>query len=133
MFLPRGTFTPKEMSIPGQEEEFERELGRALLTKKDQEIFLQQLHDPTSYDHSRAQLYHYNLKFACFHEGTITAFIEISAMTGNIDIYSTSTDAVFRDNCSTKFGKLLLHLIDRYQFNSHFDEIDLEGITATKE
>lgn len=123
----------KEMSLPGQEIEYEKELEQALLSHNDQETLIANLLKPESYDQTRAQLYHYNLIFDLYNDGAVSARIYISAMTGNIDIDNKLKEIYFRNNCSKQLGEFLMGLLDQYDFVKSFDEIDLEGITSNNE
>ena len=121
----------KEMSLLGQEEKkLEKELERATLSKKDQQLFITNLQNPKSYDQSRALPYHYNLVFFIYKEGIVSTEIRISTMTGNIDVDSKLTESSFRNNCSEQMGKVLVKLLKKYNFFDFFDEVDLEGITT---
>ncbi|MEP2278478.1 hypothetical protein, partial [Maribacter sp.] len=119
----------KEMSLPDQEEkEYEKELARETLSKKDQQLCITNLQNPKSYDKSRALPYHHNLVLSIYKEGIILTEIRISTMTGNIDIDSNLTENYFRSNCSEQMRKVLIILLKKYNFIELFDEVELEGI-----
>lgn len=123
----------KEMSLPGQEKEYEKELERITLSEDDQKILVANLLDPRSYDQTRALLYHYNLVFEIYSKRMISARIEISTMTGNVGIENKIEGGYFRNNCSEQFGIVLMNLLSNNDLMELFDELDLEGIAAYKE
>jgi len=120
----------KEMSLPGQEKEYERELERITLSDKDQILLVNNLLDPKSYDQTRALLNHYNLVFELYSKGVISARIEISTMTGNVDIENKLEEGYFRNNCSEQFGIVLINILTDNDLLELFDEFYLEGITT---
>ena len=124
----------KEMLPPGKEEEtFEKELKRSTLTSKDQNIILNSLRSPDSYAYTRALQTHHNLVFHMYTEGKLSVEVQISSMTGNIDIDNKMTEAYFRNRCGQKFGKLLVHFLNHYHFIDLVDEYDLEGLVPYQE
>lgn len=120
----------KEMLIPSQDMKYETEIERVVLSDNDKEVLITKLRDPNSYDETRALPYHYNMVFDLFHKGTNTIRIEISTMTGNIDIENKLKDLHFRNNCSEQLNIVLMELLTKYDLKNLIDEIDLEGITT---
>ena len=49
----------KEGSMPDQEEEYEKELERVVLSDNDQQVLITKFRDPKSYDQTRALPYHF--------------------------------------------------------------------------
>ena len=120
----------KEMSISNHEEEYEKELERITLSDDNQKVLITNFLDFNSYDQTRALIYHYNLVFELYHKGVICTRIEISTMTGNIDIENKLENLYFRNNCSEQLNKVLRKLLGEMNLIKWFDEIDLEGITT---
>lgn len=119
----------KEGALPGQEEmEYELELYRVSLSQQDQELLLNRLKNPKSYDQTRALPYHYNLVFSIYKGMLLSGEVRISTLTGNIDIDNQLSGSSFKNNCSGEMGKVIIEFLEKYDLLQFFDEVLLEGM-----
>ncbi|MDG1332578.1 MAG: hypothetical protein P8P74_09630 [Crocinitomicaceae bacterium] len=107
-----------------------KELIHVQLTKEDGHELLSQLKDPDSYDGTRANLSHHDVEIEFYHSGEVINNLEISALSGNVDINNLSNGESFRNNVSNTLGSYLVDLMKKYQIieSIGYDEIDLTGL-----
>lgn len=120
----------KEMSAVGNIEEYEVELKRITLSKKDTELLQTKLMNSQSYSDTRALIYHFNIAFDLFSNASIYNSIRISGINGNINIDNKQTGEKFRNGCSGELGEFLIELLYTYRFSNLIDTFDIEGITT---
>lgn len=121
----------KETSTPDTKvKEYKKELGCAILGKKDQHTFIKKLQSPESYNSSRALLHHYNLVFLIYHNGKIVGKARISSITGNIDVENIQNQNNYKSSVSKKMGKYLIRLLKKYKLLKLVDEVNLEGLST---
>lgn len=107
--------TTKEMTLPGEEEVFEV-LGTATLTEKDSEKFFKNLSKKSSYTNERALLTHHNIVFNCYTHQNLSLKVEISTITGNIDLYGPGKEDTAYRKVSKRMAKYVTKLLKRYGF-----------------
>ena len=107
-----------------------RKLAHSSLSKSQSEEVLKALMDSSSYDGIRANLTHHDIVIRFYHSGKVASNIEISAMTGNVNIDNSSNGYYVRNNCSKSFGRSLVELLNELGMIelTGYDEIDLEGL-----
>lgn len=119
----------KEMSMPGDEpEEFSFELDRKRLSETDANSLIRQLKNQSSFDNSRALLYHYNLVFEFWQEGKELTDVYVSTLTGNIDLAETRSESAFENNCSPELSTLILEFLRLYAVIDLVGDVGTDGL-----
>ena len=120
----------KELSLPSDSEYESRKLADVKLSVEESDKIRRTMMDSKSYDGIRANLSHHDIVIQFYQSGQAVLKVEISAMTGNIDINNLSSGYYFQNNCSTSFGKTLLSLLNTHGVIEliEYDEVDLEGL-----
>lgn len=119
----------KEMSIPGDEpEEFSIQLDRKRLSGTDGNSLIRQLKKQSSFDNTRALLYHYNLVFEFWLDGSEVTDVYVSTLTGNIDLVDTRSESAFENNCSPELSALILEFLRRYAVIDLLGDVGTDGL-----
>ena len=121
----------KELSLSEEETAPpSRMLAQYTLTQTEAKDLLDHLKSDHSYSGERANLSHHDIEINFYLNGKTTLILEISAMTGNITIYSQISDYSFRNNSSKTFGQFLLSILENGKLLeiAEYDEIDVEGL-----
>jgi hypothetical protein len=119
----------KETSMPGDEpQEFSFELDRKRLSETDANLLIQLLKAGSSFDDSRALLYHHNLVFEFWQKGNKQTDVYISTLTGNIDLIDTWNKNTFQNNCSSKLNTLILEFLRSYAAIDLVSDVGTDGL-----
>ena len=120
----------KELSSPADEGYLSKELTKATISRSEANDLLTQLKEEASYDGDRSNLSHHDIEIHFFLNGKKTINVEISAMTGNINISNQLNNYYFRNNCSTGLGKFVLVTLARNDLleRAGYDEMNIEGL-----
>ena len=120
----------KELDSPEDSDYESRELAQLILPKTQAKDLLNHLKNENSYDGERANLCHHDIEIHFYLNGNTALEIEMSAMTGNINIENQLNEYYFRNNCSKVFGEFMVSLLTESKLldRAGYDEIDIEGL-----
>lgn len=120
----------KELDAIGDSGFPSRILAQTVLNQSQAEDLFNHLKNPNSYDGERANLSHHDIEIHVYLNGKANIEIELSALTGNIDIENQLNAYYFRNNCSKDFGEYILSTLREENLLeiAGYDELDIEGL-----
>ena len=119
----------KEMSSSEDDAtEFSIQLQREFLDLPDSKKLNTLLTQSASFDFTRALLYHYNLVFEFWQNGSVVTEVYVSTLTGNIDIVDVQTETAFENNCGSNLNSFLLELLHKHSLIDLVGDVGTDGL-----